>query len=211
MHSTKLPTYLLPVIGLLLLALGACRIDIDHEIWISADESGKARINTSIVFPVVDDQMDIEETIGKDNALDELAARVRATDGAKLIKLDQETSSKNDEVTVLYFMEFTFDNLQTLQKIICLEPDKGIYYSKNGKERTLSIDPRQFSLQNSEEYQEYFSFFDINMSLKLNLPDKVKEVSPEYPDFKKKKSLEWKFMLDEDWYAAEEHLITLKY
>ncbi|PKN73793.1 MAG: hypothetical protein CVU50_01000 [Candidatus Cloacimonetes bacterium HGW-Cloacimonetes-3] len=211
MQGTKLPTYLLPVLGLILLALGACRVDIDHEIWISADESGRARISTSIVLPVVDDQMDIEESLGKDNALDELAARVRATEGAELTKLDKESSSINDEVTILYYMEFTFNNLQTLQKIICLEPDKGISHVKKGKERTLSIDPHQFSLQSADEYQEYLSFFDMNMSLKLHLPYKTKEVIPEYSGSKKQKSLEWEFILDEDWYADEQHVITIKY
>jgi hypothetical protein len=62
-----------------------------------------------------------------------------------------------------------------------------------------------------DEYEEYLSFFDVNMSFKLNLPAKAKEVSPAYSDFKKQKNLKWTWVLDEDWYGQTERLITVKY
>ncbi|MDD2229387.1 MAG: hypothetical protein PHY48_08250 [Candidatus Cloacimonetes bacterium] len=211
MKTAKLNSFWLPILGLLLLGLGACRIDLNHEIWLNNDNSGRARIETSITIPNMDDEESMKASLGTENGLDSLATIVRETVGAELIKIDQESSFNDEEMNILYYLEFSFDNIQTLQKILCIEPDKGISIEKTGKTKTLRIDPRQFAMQESGDYQEYFGMISMNMSLKINLPEKAKEVNPAYPNFKKQKKLSWAFPLDEDWYNEEEHVISVKY
>ncbi len=216
MPTKKLRTltfYLLTL--LLLLGLSACRLDMEQEIWLNEDNSGKALISTTVVIPKLDDmegmEEGMEEGMGSESPLDEMAVLVADTPGATLIDSNRYDNSTDEEINLKYFLEFSFDKPETLAKIILTDPEKGIQLNVKGKDKTLVIDPRAFSLQETEEYSEYLDFLDMNMSLKLHLPKKVKELTPVDDLQAKGKDLSWSFKLDSEWYAENEHPISIKY
>ncbi|GAB1468806.1 hypothetical protein MASR2M64_15600 [Candidatus Cloacimonadota bacterium] len=196
---------------ILLIGLGACRIDVSHEIWLNKDDSGKARIEMSMILPAMDELGSIDELLAKDNPFDSLATIVRNTEGAELISIDSKASETADEVTFNYFMEFTFNNPQTLQKIICTDPDRGVKFSKQGKKKSLALDLRQLSLQASIGSQDYIDLLSMNMVFKLNLPSAAKEINPMENNKKKQKNLLWQYPMDQDWFDLDAYEISVKY
>lgn len=195
----------------LLLGLGACRLDMEQEIWMNEDNSGKALITTTVVIPKMEDMDLMEEGMSTESPLDEMAVLVANTEGAELIDSNRFDNSTDEEINLKYYLEFSFDKPETLAKIILTDPEVGLQLSVKGKDRTLVLDPRAFSLQETEEYSEYLDFLDMNMNLKLHLPKKYKELSPADDTQEKGKDLSWSYKLDSDWYAEDERPISIKY
>lgn len=191
--------------------LGACKFDMSYEIWLNADDSGKARMETSVSLPKMEGTMDIEDTITNDNSYSEMAQLIEETEGAELIGYDYKIDQTETEVVVTYFIDFSFNNVQTLQKVIIPDYEDGISIARKGKDKELTIDAMKLTLDTENQLQEYLSFLDMNMKIKLNLPSAAKNVNPVYEGLNKQKELIWDFHLDDEWADKESHTITVTY
>jgi hypothetical protein len=203
---------IIKLVTLVILALlGACKFDMSYEIWLNADDSGKARMETSVSLPKMEGTMDIEDTITNDNSYSEMAQLIEETEGAELIGYDYKIDQTETEMIVTYFIDFTFNNVQTLQKVIIPDYEEGIRLAKKGKDKELSIDAMKLTIDAENQLQEYLSFLDMNMKIKLNLPSPAKSVDPAYEGLNKQKELSWDFHLDDEWADQESHTITITY
>ncbi|MDY0150736.1 MAG: hypothetical protein RBS43_00510 [Candidatus Cloacimonas sp.] len=197
----------------ILMALGACRVDLDHEIWLNTDDSGRAKLVFKINFPRVseEDAMDLGE---EDNALENMAEKVRNVPGAKVIALEKSTNHTDEDYNFTYSLELSFDTPQDLQKALCIYPDHGISLEKTKGSKTLVIDTRMLEMQDKagmDEFSEYIDMFNVYLSVKLNLPDKPSEIGKE-PDYTAdKKMVRWEIEADSDYYSQEANLLTVKY
>lgn len=213
MITKKTKVLWLILAGILFLALGACRVDLDHEIWLNKDDSGRAKIVFKINFPRVTDEetMDLGE---EDNALENMAEKVRNVPGAKVIAVEKSTNHSDEEYNFIYSLEFSFDTPQDLQKALCMYPDQGLSLVNTKGTKTLVIDTRTLEMQDKggmDEFSEYIEMFDIYLSVKLNLPDTPSDIGKEPSYTTDKKMVRWDFEADSDYYDKEQNLLTVKY
>jgi hypothetical protein len=201
------------LLGFMLLGLSACKIEFNHEIWLNKDNSGHAKVDFILNMPQYL-EADAEDPMAKDNALADLADKLRDIPGIKITDMKMATNHDEEELNYHYSMEFTFDSLKALQMALFNDPDKGITIQKVKGKKQIVIDTRQLYLQDEgemDEYSEYLDMFNMNLSVKLNLPKKPRNMSddPEYTV--SKKSIKWDMVLDSDYYAKDTNLLVVEY
>lgn len=199
-------------VALILLGLGACKMDMDQEIWLNKDESGRAKVAVKLNIPMAYD----EETMGEmdltgNSALKELAERAKETEGIDITRYDTEADNTAEEMNYIYTMEFTFKDLKGLSNVMCTDPTKGITLQKTKKGKQLSMDPRNFLVQveGSEEDMEYISLIGMSLNTIIHLPKKPKSVDTSGTMNKKTKTATWNYILDEAWYAETDKIMTV--
>ena len=189
-----------------LLSLAACKIDMEQEIWLNKNNSGRAAIKVALNIPMGYDAETMDTMdLGQENAIAELAERACKTDGVVVTKYDKETAHSDEEMNFIYYLDFTFKDLDGLRSVLCIDPNSGITLEKTKKGKMLNIDARQLYLQveGSEEEMEYFGFLDMTLFTTINLPKKAKRIDESGYGTKKGKRVKWTIPIDDDWYAND--------
>jgi len=191
----------------LLLALGACKMEMEQEIWLKKNESGKARVFVRLNIPMAYDEESMGDMdLNKNSALSAMADKAKTVKGIEITKLDTETQHTDDEMNYLYTFEFNFKDVNGLREVLCLNPEKGIYLDKTKKGRTLNLDSRQFVLteEGDEESMEYLSYIDMSLKTIIHLPKKPKAIDENGTMDKKAKTATWSETINQDWYSTDE-------
>lgn len=195
------------LITLLLLGLSACKMEMEQEIWLKKNDSGKARVFVRLNIPMAYDEESMGDMdLNKNSALSGMAEKAKSVKGVKIIKLDTETNNTEEEMNYLYTFEFSFQDIAGLQEVLCLNPDLGIRLEKTKKGKTLHLDSRQFMLteKGDAESMEYLSFIDMNLKTIVHLPKKPKAIDETGIIDKKTKTATWNEVIDSDWYSYSE-------
>lgn len=196
------------LIAILLLGLSACKMDMEQEIWLSKNQSGKARVFVRLNIPMAYDEESMGEMdLNQNSAMKAMAEKAKTVKGIDITKLDTETRHSDEEMNYLYTFEFTFKDLQGLREVLCLNPDRGITLNKTKQGKALNLDSRQFVLteEGEEESLEYLSFVDVSLKTIVHLPKKPKAIDASGTMDKKAKTATWKEIIDKDWYANSEN------
>jgi len=146
------------VVLLALLSLAACKIDMEQEIWLNKNNSGRAAIRLALNIPMGYDAETMDSTdLGQENAMAELAERANSTKGVVVTKYDKTTAHTDEEMNFIYYLDFTFKDLDGLRSVLCIDPNSGITLEKTRKGKMLTIDARQLYLQveGSDEEAKY--------------------------------------------------------
>jgi len=194
------------VVLLALLSLAACKIDMEQEIWLNKNNSGRAAIRLALNIPMGYDAETMDSTdLGQENAMAELAERANSTKGVVVTKYDKTTAHTDEEMNFIYYLDFTFKDLDGLRSVLCIDPNSGITLEKTRKGKMLTIDARQLYLQveGSDEEMEYLGFLDMTMITTLHLPKKAKWIDESGYGTKKGKKVNWTILIDDEWYANE--------
>ena len=196
------------VSAVLMLGLGACKLELGQEIWLNEDNSGRARLEAEVVIPRMAEG---EEGDGPsdDNALQDYADRIAGNPGATLSLYETSTNHNPDEFRYLYELEFSFNNLQTLRNIICIDSTRGFNVDLATGNKQAEIDPHNFLMQEESDIQEYFSLMDVSMDLVLHLPSEPQKIDTKAAYIAAEKELSWEFTLDQEWYKQPEHNILI--
>lgn len=186
---------------LILLGLGACKLQLDQEIWLNADNSGRARLEAEGIIPRMAEGEDETNGPSDENALQDYADRIAENSGAVMELYEMSTDHNPDELRYIYQLEFSFDNLQTLRNVICIDSTRGFNVDQATSYKLADIDPHNLLMQQESDIQEYFSLMDINMKLVLHLPNEPKKIDSKAPALVTGKEIIWNFTLDQDWYS----------
>lgn len=201
--------WLVPMV-IILLALGACKVEVDHEIWLNEDDSGKARLEMTINFPRMYDE-EGSSNLDKDNALSEVADKVRNTPGTELTDLSIRTDHTDEDYNFIYNLEFSFANPKSMQAILFLDPEKGFSLEKVKGGKLFLLDTRQLAMQEEGDALEYLEMMDIDLGVKLHLPSKPKDIG-KVPEFTEdENSLAWDMVLNTDYYGQETNILSVRY
>ncbi len=189
-----------------LLALTACKIDMEQEIWLNKNNSGRAAVKVALNIAMGYDANSMDSLdLGQNNAMAGLAERANNTEGVVVTRFDSATDHSDEEMNYIYYLDFTFKDLKGLRSVLCVDPNRGMAIKKTWKGKLLTMDARQFNLQmeGSEEDMEYFSFLDMNLTTTVNLPKKAKRIDKSGYGTKLDKQVIWKTTIDEDWFAED--------
>lgn len=202
---------LLVVVALLFLA--ACKIEIKNEIWLNKNTSGKSIISACVKYDKLDDTEDGSAALDK-QPLEDYINLIESTNGAKLISKKTIDNSTDDEVIVNYLVEFKFDNIETLNKILAVENGEAFSFIKAKKGGTFRLYPQMMSLIDEGFIGENItdtSMFDIKFSMILHTPNKIKETDAMVETRIDEYTAEWDFTINDDWYESPVDLITVEY
>lgn len=194
------------VLLLSLISVAACKIDMEQEIWLNKNNSGKAAIKVALNIAMGYDAASMDSLdLGQNNAMAELAERANNTEGVVVTRYDTATDHSDEEMNYIYYLDFTFKDLNGLRSVLCVDPNSGMAIKKTWRGKLLTMDARQFNLQmeGSEEDMEYFSFLDMNLTTIVNLPKKAKRIDKSGYGTKLDKQVIWKTTIDEDWFAED--------
>ena len=200
----------LMIIGLIFFGLAGCKIEIEHELWLNADDSGKAKVELRVNLPLIS-ETEATTSLNSENVLEALAQKVRNNPGTTLTELKTSSNHTAEDFTYIYTLDFSFANLQSLREVLFISPDKGLSVEKIKKKKQLTIDMRQLAMQDEGQSAEYLTMMDIALILKLHLPQKPKVISKEPSPTLKDKSVSWEFMLNDDYLADAEKLLKVQY
>lgn len=195
------------LIAILLLGLSACKMDMEQEIWLSKNQSGKARVFVRLNIPMAYDEESMGEMdLNQNSALKAMADKAENVKGVSITKLDTETQHSEEEMNYLYTFEFTFNDLQGLREVICKSPDKGLNLEKTKKGKTLFMDSRQFVVadEGDAESIEYLSLIEMSLKTIVHLPKKPKAIDESGSFDKKTKTATWTEVINQDWYSTTE-------
>lgn len=195
----------------LMLGLGACKLELGQEIWLNEDNSGKARLEAEVVIPRMAEGDDESLNMENDNALQDYADRLAKNPGAVLSLYETSTNHNPDEFRYVYEMEFSFDNLQTLRNIICIDTTQGFNVDQASGYKLAEINPHNFLMQEESDIQEYISLMDVTMDLVLHLPSEPQKIDTKTPYLAAEKEVSWKFTLDQKWYKKPAHNILITF
>lgn len=196
---------------LVMLGLGACKVEMSQEVWLNADNSGKALLEAKVSLPRFSEEDTEPANMDSENVFQDFADRVNANPGAKITQYDISTDHSSDEYVYHYTLEFTYDKLQTLRNVICEDSLKGIYLERTNKQKLLTTDLRDFLMQKESDMQEYMGLLDIAMTFKLHLPSAPIKVESEAAYNIDKNEVSWAFTLDDNWYRKAKMPVQVQF
>ncbi|HPM05256.1 MAG TPA: hypothetical protein PL160_06010, partial [Candidatus Cloacimonas sp.] len=148
------------MIALLFLGLSACKMDLEQEVWLKKDNSGKAKVFVHLNIPMGYDAASMDEMdLNSNSALKAMMEKAKEIKGVEITRFDTETQHSEEEMNFLYTYEFNFQDLQGLQAALCISDEKGISLQKEKKGKALSLDARQFMVV-EEADQETLAYLE---------------------------------------------------
>ena len=185
---------------LMLVGLSACKVDLDQEVWLNADNSGKALLKAAVSIPRFSEDDEENAKLSSENALQDFADRVKDNAGATLNRFETNTDHSSDDYKYIYELEFAFKDLQTLRNIICEDSSQGfnVENAKGGK--VLALDIHNLLLQQESDIQDYLNMMDMDMTISLHLPQEPTKIVSDIPHVATKQDVVWTVTLDDKWY-----------
>lgn len=196
---------------LVMLGLGACKVDMTQEIWLNADNSGKALLEARVSLPRFSEEDTAPANMDSENVFQDFADRVKANPGAEITSYEITTDHSSDEYVYNYSLEFTYDKLQTLRNVICEDSLKGFNLERTNKQKLLTTDLRNFLMQKESDMQEYLGLLDIDMVFRLHLPSEPVKVQSEAKYNQTKNEIDWTFKLDDNWYRKAKMPVQVQF
>ena len=202
MKTTK-QAFLWLLSAFILLGFSACKMDMEQEIWLNRNGSGKAKVLIQVSVPVAYDEESMEDMgLSTNSALSAMADRARTVKGINVTRLDTETNHTGDETGYLYTFEFLFKDLKGLRQVLCLDANKGIVQKRVWFKKVLKLDSRQFLIteEGDEDMMPYLGFIDMTLKTVVHLPKKPKAIDESGIMNKDAKTAVWTEDIDQDWY-----------
>ncbi len=200
------------LIALLLMGLSACKMDLEQEIWLKKNNSGKAKVFVHLNIPMGYDAASMDEMdMNSNSALKAMMEKAKGIKGVEITRFDTETQHSEEEMNFLYTYEFNFADLKGLQAALCLTDEKGISMQKGKKGKVLSLDALQFMIveEADQETLAYLEYVDTNLKTTIHLPKKPKFASAEGVIDKKNKTVSWTAKITQDWYSQAEQIMQV--
>ncbi len=208
--KNRFPSLLLITV---LLFLAACKIDLKNEVWLNKDTSGKALISAYVEYEKVDESTDTANLF-RENALKDYLEIIGKTKGATLISQDIIDNTGDDFKAVTYQVEFKFDKMATLNKVMAIKDSTAFEYKKEKKGGSVIMRPPGMSMIAKSELERQLTeliWYTISFSLILHAPSDIKESDAMVETHVDKKTSQWDFTIDDDWYNSPLESITVKY
>lgn len=198
---------------IILLGLSACKIDMEQEIWLKKDESGKVSLKIDMQIPVGIDNVTPElKQLYSVNAFYPLAEIAEKTPGIVITELSQRENHSDKDTHFTYWMNFTFENMEGLNKVLSAKGKNAISLVKEGKNRILSIETDDLALLESEDIDySWFELLEINFHNKIHLPAKIKKIDDGGYGKCTSKTATWNIAFDDDWLSSKSHLLYVIY
>jgi len=200
------------MIALLFLGLSACKMDLEQEVWLKKDNSGKAKVFVHLNIPMGYDAASMDEMdLNSNSALKAMMEKAKEIKGVEITRFDTETQHSEEEMNFLYTYEFNFQDLQGLQAALCISDEKGISLQKEKKGKALSLDARQFMVveEADQETLAYLEYVDTTLKTIIHLPKKPKLASSDGVIDKKNKTVRWTTKITQDWYSPSEQVMKV--
>ncbi len=200
------------MIALLFLGLSACKMDLEQEVWLKKDNSGKAKVFVHLNIPMGYDAASMDEMdLNSNSALKAMMEKAKEIKGVEITRFDTETQHSEEEMNFLYTYEFNFQDLQGLQAALCISDEKGISLQKEKKGKALSLDARQFMVveEADQETLAYLEYVDTTLKTIIHLPKKPKLASSDGVIDKKNKTVSWTTKITQDWYSPSEQVMKV--
>jgi hypothetical protein len=149
------------------------------------------------------------------NFLNDYIELVRHTKGTELVSEQVQNNSTEEKIAYTNFMEFKFDSLKALNKILTAEKSTAISSRNKGKDVLLSIYPAKLSFLSKpaedDTLSQYLSMFNITYKLTLHCPQKIKESDTKVVSISDNKTTEWEITVNDDWYNNPVKQLTIRY
>ncbi len=202
----------LGLLALLVLVAG-CKMDLENEIWLKKNGSGRALLKAYVEYTSEDAEY-ADQELKEYDPLKLFERRILETRGAKLISKKTLDQSEEDLVAATFLLEFKFDQVSTLSRIMALD-DYGCFYLSNEKKACkLNVYLENMAFIDRETISDAgadVADFETGYNLILHLPKAMQSASEDFELSADKKTVRFHFTLDDAWYDDPLVSLTVKY
>jgi len=204
--------YSILVLLVSMILIAGCNMDLENEVWLNKDGSGKAAIRAFVEYSKADageEDMDL----AKRKVLQNYVKLIEKTPGAILTSDKSTDLSDAEYISASFQVEFRFDNLATLNKILAVDKQNAFEIVKKANTE-LKINSSRLHMIDAGTLTDAtpdYNMFEINYSLIMHTPSKI--VSSDASSGKRSgdMTMTWNFRIDDDWFKEPAKQIIVKY